>query len=152
MNISPEQFLHLLEKQAAEVETLMKRVPVIVGVEAVNHFKENFRIEGFEEPGTWQDVKRRTNPTRPDHAAASRKILTGETGNLGRSIQYEAQEAQVTVFSDVAYAEAHNEGTATAGRNRNLTIPKRQFIGDSKKLEEKIEKEIDDRLKKILGE
>jgi phage gpG-like protein len=150
MNISPEQFVQMLQKQAAETEALMKQIPAIAGVEAVNHFKENFQIEGFDEPNAWQEVKRRQNPTRPDHAAASRKILTGETGNLGRSIQYEAQEGQATVFSDVVYADAHNEGTNTAGRNRNISIPKRQFIGESKKLDEKIEKEIERRLGLIL--
>ena len=149
MNISPEQFLKLLEKQAVEINALMKEIPTIAGIEAVNHFTENFQIEGFEEPGTWQEVQRRLRPPRPNHAADSLKILT-QSDDLGRSIKHEAQEGQVTVYSDVAYADAHNEGTSTAGRNRNVTIPKRQFIGDSQKLNEKIEKEINDRLQKII--
>jgi phage gpG-like protein len=151
MNIKPEDFVKTLETQATEIQELMTEIPRIVGVEAVNHFTENFQHEGFDEPKTWQEVKRREAPKRPELAGASRPILTGETGNLGRSIQYEENADGVTVFSDVEYAEAHNEGTTTAGRNRNITIPQRQFIGDSDKLNEKIEKEINDRINKILN-
>ena len=77
----------------------------------------------------WKEVKRRESPKRSDLAKAKLHILTG-TGNLGRSIKATHEPGKVTVFSDVPYAAAHNEGTTNAGRNRNVTIPKRQFIGD----------------------
>jgi phage gpG-like protein len=150
MNINSEQFIHELENQSAEIAELMQNIPRIVGAEAVNHFKENFQIEGFDAPKTWQEVKRRQNPQRPEYADASLPILTN-SGNLGRSIQYEVNNNEVIIFSDLEYAEAHNERTTTAGHNHNTIIHQRQFIGDSEKLNEKIENEINERLKNILN-
>jgi len=126
-------------------------LPRIVGVEAVNFFTESFQNEGFTNQTLvpWKEVKRRENP-RPDRAEASRKILSGKTGDLGRSIEYKSEPGHVTIFSELVYASAHNEGTTTAGRNRNVTIPKRQFIGDSETLDRKVEKIMEEGVKKIL--
>jgi phage gpG-like protein len=69
---------------------------------------------------------------------------------LGRSIKKQIEPGKVTIFSDVPYAAAHNEGTNNAGRKRNVVIPKRQFIGDSETLNKEIEKIIADEIGKIL--
>lgn len=112
-----------------------------IGERAVKEFKQNFEDEGFFGSG-WQEVKRRQGAAKG--AAASRPILTGSTGNLRRSIQYEAKDGKVEVFSDLPYSAAHNEGTKKAGIKKNVTIPKRQFIGDHKELDYALEKEITD--------
>ena len=133
---------------------------------AVMHFKQSFQDEGFTDENLvkWKEVRRREDSrnfktvargknkgtVRAKNANGKRKILTG-TGDLGRSIQSKIEPGKVTVISDVPYASAHNEGTNNAGRNRNVTIPKRQFIGDSKVLNEKINNVITDELDKILG-
>jgi phage gpG-like protein len=172
MNINSEQFIRQLQEQSKEIAKLIQDIPRIIGVEAVNHFKENFQKEGFDQPKTWQEVKRRQGVQRPNHAEDSLPILTG-SGNLGRSIQYEVGQNQVTIFSDVEYAEIHNEGgviktTANVGahtrtrngktftvrahnRVMNTTIPQRQFIGESEYLNKQIEKGIDERIKAILN-
>ena len=158
MNIT--EHLAELKKQKELFESFYNNeLPTIVGVEAVNFFTESFENEGFTDEvlEPWQEVKRRQDPKRPDRAAASRKILTGDTADLGRSIEYTPEAGQVKITSDTVnagsdkdYAAAHNEGTTTAGRNRNVTIPKRQFIGKSKKLDEIIDEKVVKRIKKIL--
>lgn len=122
-------------------ELINDDLPDILGQAAVDAFKQNFQDEGFFGSG-WQEVKRRQGAAKG--AAASRPILTGSTGNLRRSIQYEAKDGKVEAFSDLPYSAAHNEGTKKAGIKKNVTIPKRQFIGDHKELDYALEKEITD--------
>jgi len=150
--MSPEQFQkHLKEKEQQLKKAMEETIPRKVANKAVLHFKKSFQDEGFTDAGLqkWKEVKRRENPKRADLAKAKLPILTG-TGNLGRSIKATHEPGKVTVFSDVPYAAAHNEGTTNAGRNRNVTIPKRQFIGKSETLEKEIERVIVDELGKIL--
>lgn len=158
--MTQEEFIEHLRQTNEEFRKYFdEELPIIVGVEAVNFFKESFQNEGFtdETLEPWEEVKRRIDPKRPNHAEASRKILTGETGDLGRSIEYTQEPGQVTIIADTTgvgsdkdYAAAHNEGTTTAGRNRNVTIPKRQFIGPSKTLDKKIKEESEKDMDKIL--
>lgn len=128
-------------------ELINDDLPDILGQAAVDLFKQNFQDEGFFGSG-WKEVKRRQGGAKG--AAASRPILTGERGDLGRSIKYDAKEGRAEVYSDIPYAAAHNEGTKTAGRNHKVTIPKRQFIGDHKELDYALEKEITDFLDKQI--
>ena len=148
--MTPEQFKIKLETQKAQLaEAINRDLPVIIGKKAVDLFTENFQKEGFQDNGVqpWKEVQRRTRKVRG--AAGSRKILTGKTGDLGRSIKYEIAPGQVTVFSDVIYADVHNEGLR-AGRGAGFTMPKRQFIGDSADLDNIVQKEIEKALNNIL--
>lgn len=128
--------------------------PDIVGVEAVKHFKENFQNEGFTNQTLqkWDDVKRRTNPpeSQMGKASTTRKILTGQTGDLGDSLDYNANFNTVAITTDLPYAQAHNEGTTTAGRGNKTTIPKRQFMGDSQALIQKLNNELERHLNTIF--
>lgn len=149
--MSPEQFKIQLQRQQQSVSTaISKQLPKIIGKRAVSIFKINFQLEGFQDNGVekWQDVKRRTNP-RTKGAAKTRKILTGKTGDLGRSIKYETGVASVTVFSDVIYADVHNLGLR-AGRGKGFKMPQRQFIGDSMQINQMVEQEITKAINKIL--
>ena len=137
-----------LRQIKAELHDLAVRdAPVIIGKVATDHFKESFQNEGFTDQtlNPWKEVKRRQNP-KITGAKASRKILTGDTGDLGESIKYRTIPGAAVIYSDKAYAEAHNEGTTTAGRGNKTTIPKRQFIGESATLDNKIEQEIERKL------
>lgn len=140
LDISLDRFADALEQAAR------KDIPHILGQAAVDAFKQNFQDEGFF-GSHWKEVKRRQGHARG--AAASRPILTGNTGNLGRSIDYEVSDNKATVFSDLPYASAHNEGTTTAGRNNTTTIPKRQFIGNHQKLDDDLEQALDDFLDRL---
>lgn len=140
LDISLDRFADAIEQAAR------KDIPDILGQAAVDAFKQNFQDEGFF-GSHWKEVKRRQGHARG--AAASRPILTGNTGNLGRSIDYEVSDNKATVFSDLPYASAHNEGTTTAGRNNTTTIPKRQFIGNHQKLDDDLEQALDDFLDRL---
>lgn len=149
--MTAEQFKIKLEQAKRRLPTAInKELPVNIGKKSVDIFTENFQHEGFEDVAIepWKEVKRRQNP-RTKGAAKTRKILTGTTGDLGRSIKYDIMPHAVVVYSDVPYAAVHNEGLR-AGRGKGFTMPKRQFIGDSQKINEMIETEIDNLFNKIL--
>jgi phage gpG-like protein len=154
--MDPEKFAqHLLEMQKQIEQFANSNAPEIAGKIAVDHFTENFQegTEGFINNGLqkWQEVKRRLNPKNQDLAEAKNPILTGKTGDLGRSIEAkEAQNGQVIICSNLPYSAAHNYGTETAGRKKNTKIPKRQFIGNSKELNEKIKTELEKKLNETI--
>jgi phage gpG-like protein len=148
--MTPEQFKIKLESQKARLaEAMNKDLPVAIGKRAVDLFTENFQKEGFQDNGLqpWKEVKRRIRKVRG--AAGTRKILTGKTGDLGRSIRYEIAPGQVTVFSDVIYADVHNSGLK-AGRGDGFIMPKRQFIGESADLDQIVQEEITKTIDNIL--
>jgi phage gpG-like protein len=150
--MTPQQFQKHLKKIEEQLKKAMEdTIPKKAANKAVLHFKKSFQDEGFTDTGLekWKEVKRRESPKRADLAKAKLPILT-QTGDLGRSIKAKHEPGKVTVFSDIPYAAAHNEGTTTAGRNRNVTIPKRQFIGNSETLNKEIEKVIIEELDNIL--
>jgi phage gpG-like protein len=78
-------------------------------------------------------------------ADTRRKILTGQTGDLGRSIEWKITgKGVVTILTDPGafgsrepYGRVHNEGLR-AGRGTGFQMPKRQFIGDHPELRKAI--------------
>ncbi|MDR0295160.1 MAG: hypothetical protein LBH91_03080 [Prevotellaceae bacterium] len=144
--MTPKEFTEQLKEIGIEIQNLAdNEAPVIAGKTAADFFTENFQRQGFlnQSLTAWRDVQRRTHPrtTPKGQTAAGRQILFGETRNLSRSIDYDAGRGKVTVYSDVKYAPYHNEGTDK--------LPKRQFIGDSEKLNELVISEINRKLKEI---
>lgn len=114
------------------------KISYIVGNTARNHFLDNFRKQGFVNNGLhpWKRRKDQRN---------TRSLLV-KTGRLRQSIRvkrYNSNEA--VIGSDVNYASYHNDGI-------NGRLPQREFIGDSKELDEKVKaviiKEIDKLFKK----
>lgn len=143
-----QDFSRHLDGLGKELRRQLERdLPEKIGNLAVRLFKRNFQEESFF-GRKWKEVKRRLHGAKG--AAGIRKILTGPTGNLGRSIQYTPHRGSVTVHSDLPYAEAHNEGSATAGRGHSTTIPRRQFMGEDRRLTEALEKKITEEINKAL--
>ena len=66
--------------------------PVILGKTARDFFRESFQKEGFSNTAfvPWQEVQRRgaNGHKIAKGSAGSRPILTGNTGDLGESIDY----------------------------------------------------------------
>jgi len=122
-----------------------------IGIQAVQHFKKSFHDEAFsdvnEKDMKWQEVKRRQGGGKG--AAATRKILTGETGELGESINYKKQGRDVLITTPKVYAKVHNEG-GKSGRGKGFMMIKRQFIGPSELLNKKIKKKISQRINAIM--
>jgi phage gpG-like protein len=159
MSISSQNTAHLkaLEKKVQAL-FLSGKLHKIVGVEAKNHFQEAFQHEGFADdsdyPGTdvqWTEVKRRQKPKSKKRSVASekRKILTGETGDLGDSFYYDYDSGTVTIKNPVEYAQIQNEG-GKAGKNGSATIPARKFMGESKVLIKKIIKKFHKEFDQVL--
>ncbi len=116
------------------------RIAREIGNEAVRHFKDNFRQEGFVDNGIhkWKEVKRRDPSSRwygfeyrgqrkqkgkgkPkqkanfSQSATQRRILTGSSGELQDSLRYKVNPASganvsVSITSDKPYAVVQNEG------------------------------------------
>ena len=148
-----------------------------IGNEAVRHFKDNFRQEGFVDNGVhkWKEVKRR-DPSSPWYgfeyrgqrrqkgkgkstkrlnyspAATKRKILTGSSRELQDSLRYKVnpsigENIFLSITSDKPYASLQNEG----GRIRvfgkaSAIVPARPFVGNSKELNDKIDRIVQERV------
>lgn len=157
--MTPDEFTLHLQQHAREIEDAVNNdLPIVMGKTAVDFYKENFQNESFtdESPKPWQEVKRRLNP-RTTGARASRPILTGDTGDLGESIEYRnAANGQVSIVAEAFskngfnYAPVHNNGVRDAGRARNTVIPQRQYIAPSRILDELIQIEINRKINRII--
>lgn len=142
----------------AKYKRLQRRLPRLVGQEAVNFFRGNFRLQGFKDGGRVRKWGRRKGGDK-----SKRAILTG-SGRLRKSINViRAGQQTITVGSmGVPYAQIHNEGGSmdVSIKQRKyfwakyyetdndmykymalatkIRISKRQFIGDSSDLDQAI--------------
>lgn len=114
----------------------------IVGVEAVRDSKANFRDGGIDGK-PWTPRKKKNRKGKSDT-----KPLT-DTGDLGDSIDYNADFNEVKVGTPFEWAKVHNEG-GKAGRGNGFTMPKRQFVGVTERMKGKIEEKIKREIEKIL--
>ena len=97
--MTPEEFKkHLAAMTERSQQFIDHEAPHIAANIAVSDFKQNFRRESFDGV-KWQEVKRRDGKSaaykyaaRHHPARTSRKILTGDTGDLGRSIEIKSVE------------------------------------------------------------
>jgi phage gpG-like protein len=125
-----------IEKKA---RTTLENAMVEIGNSAKSFFVENFRKQGFDNKSVerWQ-------PRKKADKRAGRAILV-KTGDLRRSIiRNPANRAalSVKISTDLVYAARHNDGLKG--------MPKRQFMGDSYNLNERIKKIIVKRLDKTF--
>ena len=115
----------------AEFKAQRKNLPKVLGNAAVKHFQDNFRREGFLDNSLskWARRKRETKRSR------GKKILQN-TGRLRRSVKrLTTRFGRIEIGTrGVDYATVHNEGLGN--------MPKRQFIGDSAKLDKLLKKRI----------
>ena len=135
----------------------------ILGVEAVNHYKQSFKNEGFEDKSVvkWKDVKRRDEKSRWyghsgqtgrfSEARTKAPVLSGETHELHESISYKKIPFGVRISNDTPYAAVHQFGLqAKIYGKKTFTMIARPFMGASARLKEKIEDKIIREIKKIL--
>lgn len=132
----------------------LENAVVEVGNTAKNFFVENFRKQGFDDKTVqrWKPRKRTTYKTKSGRIVndTTRAILVKE-GDLRRSIIRVPNRAamSVKIQTDLIYAKVHNEGLR-AGRGKGFIMPKRQFIGDSYNLNEKVKAVLVKRLDKVF--
>lgn len=146
--MNPRQFKTFMNVSLQALDNLIKHdLPVIVGTEAKNHFREGFDKEGFTDKSLvkWKPRKERRRKdgsmSAKERTRVGRKILTGETGELSK-IESEPGTATVKVYTEASYAKFHNDGTDK--------LPQRQFMGESQELNQKIEKVILEEVEKLL--
>jgi len=167
VNMSPGEFNQNIKRLTEEYKEFFdKYAPVIAGNEAVRFFKKNFQNEAWGRV-KWKEVKRREstwqrngkeipNPTKG--AARTRKILTGESGDLGRSIEIKGAALGTVIIwtnpsafsSKEPYGRVHNEGLR-AGRGKGFIMPKRQFMGNDPELNKIIIEKLEIKLKEIFS-
>lgn len=143
----------MLRQLEAIKEYIESDVLDVVGVESVNHFKSSFDNEGFD-GNKWA--------ARATKVKLDKKILTGQGSgdHLADSIEYEKRGKEVVISTDKVYAQIHNEGFdgtenvpahertvkgkkyPVKAHTRHMVMPKRQFIGDSPLLNQKITNKI----------
>ena len=137
--MTPEQFQQRIGEMKDQFGELFDRYGLtIVGNVAVSWFKKNFQNQAWGRV-KWKEVQRRTPGTKAykynakhHPARTTRRILTGDTGDLGRSIEIrETKNGSVTIWTNPStfgskepYGRVHNEGLR-AGRGRGFTMPRR---------------------------
>lgn len=161
--MTPEQFQQRIGEMKDQFGELFDRYGLtIVGNVAVSWFKKNFQNQAWGRV-KWKEVQRRTPGTKAykynakhHPARTTRRILTGDTGDLGRSIEIqEAKNGSVTIWTNPStfgskepYGRVHNEGLR-AGRGKGFTMPRRQFMGEDPELNDLIIKKLEEKLSQI---
>lgn len=120
-----KDYIKLIEAHKKELNELMRRkLPVIVGRMAKDHFQDNFRKGGFVNDGLqkWSLSKRQRSGI--DSAAAQYGPLLSGRNHLFGSIKYVPGDYHVKVANEVPYAAIHNEGGTV---NPTVTPKMRRF-------------------------
>lgn len=114
---------------------------------------------GFERYGTaprpGEKKRKKGDPVKTTNfkqAATQRDILLPEGAKLFASIKSTTGDARFKISSDRPHASVHNYGEpAKIFGKKTFTMPKRQFIGDSQVLRNKLRRQFLDDLMKITG-
>lgn len=135
-------------KVEKQVRTQLEASLVLMGKTAKTFFYDNFRKQGFDDKTVTKWTPRKKADKR-----AGRAILV-KSGDLRRSIRFDTvnkNNLSVRIASDLPYAKIHNDGLmGNAWGKAPFKMPKRQFIGDSWNLNEKVKKIIVTNLNKAF--
>jgi len=103
---------------------MRRKLPVIVGRMAKDHYQDNFRKGGFVNNGLqkWPVTKRQRSGS--SSASATYGPLLSGRNHLFGSIKYEPGDYRVKVANEVPYAAIHNEGGTV---NPTVTPKMRRF-------------------------
>ena len=126
-------------KVEKQVRTQLEASLVLMGRTAKTFFYDNFRKQGFDDKNVtkWKPRKDQSRNS------IGRAVLV-KSGDIRRSIRFDTvnkANLSVRIASDLPYAKIHNDGlTGRAWGKAPFKMPKRQFIGDSWNLNEKVKK------------
>ena len=146
-----------LKQAEQKTRKAMEAAIVDVGNTAKVFFVDSFRKQGFDDKNVqkWKPRKRTTYTTRSGKTVddTTRAILV-KIGDLRRSIiRNPANRAalSIKISTDLDYAKIHNDGLmGKAWGKHPFKMPKRQFMGDSYNLNEKVKAVIVKRLDNIF--
>lgn len=130
-------------KMNGDFAKIVGTLPGVVANAMTNFYQDSWRREA------WFEVKRTTWSPRKGPVKKRRRLLVA-TGRLRRSVRARAHGTRIHVFTDVPYAQVHNEGGQVKGtanvkahsrqtkrgkvavkghtRQVNYTMPQRQFM------------------------
>ena len=122
-----------------------RSLPIVLGKIAKNFFLEAFRKGGFTDVGfkRWKQRRKRIGRGRTSPTLKESANLT-LTGKLKRSIRVRPATFRITrIFTNVVYAAIHNFGLQGLAFGKTpFKMPEREFMGNSKVLERKLERRI----------
>lgn len=132
-----------LKEKLASLQKMKSTLPTKLANEAKNHFLQSFRDGGFTDRSLSKWKPRKVNTKNN----IGRGILV-KTGNLRRSIKvrYVSFDKVIIGSYGLDYAATHNYGLNVRG----FKMPKRQFIGNSAQLENRMKKMVNSDFGKIL--
>ena len=130
-----------------------RTLPIVLGNIAKNFFLEAFRKGGFTDTGfkRWKQRRKRLGRGRTSPTLKESATLT-QSGKLKRSIRVRPATFRITrIFTNVVYAAIHNFGLqGLAFGKAPFDMPEREFIGNSRTLEKKLERRIFRELDKLF--
>ena len=145
------------QRVIANMDRVKTTLPKVLANETKNYFiVENFNKQQWGGK-PWEEVERRKEGTKAYKYATpanrTRHIFIGSgSGILRRAVINSLQKATFELIhfevKDVVYAKVHNEGLR-AGRGLGFQMPKRQFMGQTRKLGEIQRRVIDKTIDKI---
>ena len=137
-----------MDKVEKRVRKQLQASLVLMGRTAKTFFYDNFRKQGFDDKTLTKWAARKRDDKR-----AGRAILV-KSGDLRRSIRFDnvnKNNLSVRIATDLPYAKIHNDGLmGNAWGKVPFKMPKRQYIGDSWNLNEKVKKVIVTNLNKAF--
>jgi phage gpG-like protein len=135
MDLSFGQFLKTM---GGEMRAFVRELPALAGAEMLDAVDQNFRSESFFGTPWAPRVVKKGNEGR---------ALLVQTGRLKRSFRLKHSGLSVTLFTDVPYAEIHNEGGVLTGTANveayerhiygTFTPPKKKDGSDDKRFKKK---------------
>lgn len=106
-----KDFAKLVEQKRKELDEMMRRrMPVIAGRLAKDHFQDNFRRGGFVNGGLHPWPKARRLASGGTDAASQYGTLLSGRNHLFNSIKYMPSDYRVKVVNELSYAPLHNWG------------------------------------------
>ena len=89
-------------REQIRLQEAMKKLPKWVGSTALNFYKDSWRRQGYIDRSFTRWQKRKAKDR-------GRAILV-KSGKLRRSLRMSVQGTTIQIYTDMPYAEAHNEG------------------------------------------
>lgn len=106
-----KDFAKLVEQKRKELDEMMRRrMPVIAGRLAKDHFQDNFRRGGFVNGGLHPWPKAQRLASGGTDAASQYGTLLSGRNHLFNSIKYMPSDYRVKVVNELSYAPLHNWG------------------------------------------
>lgn len=121
------------QRVIANMDRIKTTLPRVLANETKNYFVGEFNKQQWDGK-RWLDPKRKQKTTGSSRNQSATLV---QSGTLRRAVINSLQQATFKLIQfevkDVAYAKVHNEGLR-AGRGVGFQMPKRQFMGQTKKL------------------